>query len=43
LAIADLPDSGRGDVEALERAGFDGVIVMPDRLADLLPDEPPEV
>jgi hypothetical protein len=43
LAIADLPDSGRGDVEALERAGFDGVIVMPDRLADLLPDEPPDV
>ena len=43
LAIAELPDSGRDEVEALERAGFDGVIVEPDRLPELAPDEPPEV
>jgi hypothetical protein len=43
LAIAELPDSGRADVEALERAGFDGVIVEPQRLPDLAPVEPPEV
>lgn len=43
LAIAELPDSGRPEVEALERAGFDGVIVEPHRLPDLTPVEPPEV
>jgi hypothetical protein len=43
LAIADLPESGPEEVSALERAGFDGVIVDPRRLAALAPDEPPEV
>jgi hypothetical protein len=43
LAIAELPGSERTEVEALERAGFDGVIVEPQRLPDLTPDEPPEV
>jgi NAD(P)H-dependent flavin oxidoreductase YrpB (nitropropane dioxygenase family) len=43
LAIAELAGSERTEVEALERAGFDGVIVEPQRLPDLTPDEPPEV
>jgi hypothetical protein len=43
LAIADLPDSDADDVAALERAGFDGVIVDPQRVAHLAAAEPPEV
>lgn len=43
LAIAELPDSDGDDVAALERAGFDGVIVDPRRVADLAVAEPPEV
>jgi hypothetical protein len=43
LAIADLADSGRDEVSALERAGFDGVIVEPQRLSALAPVEPPDV
>jgi hypothetical protein len=43
LAIAELPESSRDDVGALERAGFDGVIVEPERVAELVGDEPPEV
>jgi NAD(P)H-dependent flavin oxidoreductase YrpB (nitropropane dioxygenase family) len=43
LAIADLPMSARDDVGALERAGFDGVIVEPRNVADLVGDPPPDV
>ena len=43
LAIAELPGSDLEDVAALERAGFDGVIVDPHRVAELAAAEPPEV
>jgi hypothetical protein len=43
LAIADLVGSSRDDVGALERAGFDGVIVDTSSVADLIGDAPPEV
>jgi hypothetical protein len=43
LAIAELSVSSRDDVAALERAGFDGVIVDPRNVADLVGDSPPEV
>jgi hypothetical protein len=43
LAIAELPVATAEDVAALERAGFDGVIVEPRDVADLVGDPPPEV
>jgi hypothetical protein len=43
LAIAELSVSSRDDVGALERAGFDGVIVEPRSVADLVGDAPPDV
>jgi hypothetical protein len=43
LAIAELTGSSRDDVGALERAGFDGVIVEPRSVADLVGDAPPDV
>ena len=43
LAIAELPAASADDVGALERAGFDGVIVEPRRVADLVGDAPPDV
>jgi indole-3-glycerol phosphate synthase len=43
LAIAELSGASQDDVDALERAGFDGVIVEPRSVADLVGDAPPEV
>jgi hypothetical protein len=43
LAIAELSVSSREDVGALERAGFDGVIVDARSVADLVGDPPPDV
>ena len=43
LAIAELSGLTREDVGALERAGFDGVIVEPRSVADLVGDAPPDV
>jgi indole-3-glycerol phosphate synthase len=43
LAIAELPAASADDVGSLERAGFDGVIVEPRNVADLVGDAPPEV
>jgi hypothetical protein len=43
LAIAELPAASADDVGALERAGFDGVIVEPRNVADLIGDAPPDV
>ena len=43
LAIAELPAASADDVGALERAGFDGVIVESRRVADLVGDAPPDV
>jgi hypothetical protein len=43
LAIAELSGSSRDDVGALERAGFDGVIVDSRSVVDLVGDSPPEV
>jgi NAD(P)H-dependent flavin oxidoreductase YrpB (nitropropane dioxygenase family) len=43
LAIAELSATSQDDVGALERAGFDGVIVEPRSVADLVGDAPPEV
>ncbi len=43
LAIAELSGVSRDDVAALERAGFDGVIVEPRSVSDLVGDAPPEV
>jgi hypothetical protein len=43
LAIAEVAVSGRDDVGALERGGFDGVIVDPRQVAELAGDEPPDV
>lgn len=42
LAIADLRSATRGDVEELERAGVDAVVVAGD-LDGLAGDQPPEV
>jgi hypothetical protein len=43
LAIAELHAASADDVGALERAGFDGVIVEPRSVADLVGDAPPDV
>jgi NAD(P)H-dependent flavin oxidoreductase YrpB (nitropropane dioxygenase family) len=43
LAIAELSISTADDVGALERAGFDGVIVEPDSVAELAGAAGPEV
>ena len=43
LAIAELSGASQDDVGALERAGFDGVIVEPRSVADLVGDVPPDV
>jgi len=43
LAIAELAVTSRDDVAALERAGFDAVIVAPDEVATFAGDEPPDV
>jgi hypothetical protein len=43
LAIAELPAASADDVGSLERAGFDGVIVEPRNVADLVGDAPPDV
>jgi indole-3-glycerol phosphate synthase len=43
LAIADLPDTSVGDVEELERAGCDAVIVAGADVAPLAGGPPPEV
>jgi indole-3-glycerol phosphate synthase len=43
LAIAELSGLSREDVAALERAGFDGVIVEPGSVSDLVGDAPPDV
>jgi hypothetical protein len=43
LAIADLEVASRGEVEELERAGFDAVIVTARDLAGLVAAAPPEV
>jgi hypothetical protein len=43
LAIAELAEATRDDVGALERAGFDGVIVEPRSVAELVGGVPPEV
>jgi hypothetical protein len=43
LAIADLPSTTRADVDELERAGVDAVIVRGGRVAELAGEPPPEV
>jgi indole-3-glycerol phosphate synthase len=43
LAIAELADSSRETVVALERAGVDAVIVPPGNVAELVGGAPPEV
>jgi indole-3-glycerol phosphate synthase len=43
LAIADLPATTRADVDELERAGVDAVIVRAGNVADLIGETPPEV
>jgi SpoU rRNA methylase family enzyme len=43
LAIAELHDATREDVEELERAGVDAVLVTAGDVAALVPVEPPEV
>ena len=43
LAIAELSGLSREDVAALERAGFDGVIVEPRSVSDLVGVAPPDV
>ena len=43
LAIAELSGASQDDVGALERAGFDGIIVEPRSVADLVGDAPPDV
>jgi indole-3-glycerol phosphate synthase len=43
LAIAELSGASQDDVGALERAGFDGVIVEPRSVAHLVGDAPPDV
>jgi hypothetical protein len=43
LAIADLPLTTRDEVDQLERAGVDAVLVAADNVAQLVGDAPPEV
>ena len=43
LAVADVPVSGREQVEELERAGVDAVIVKAGNVADFVGDAPPQV
>jgi indole-3-glycerol phosphate synthase len=43
LAIADLQDASAGDIEALERAGVDAVLVSNAKIAHLVGGAPPEV
>ena len=43
LAIADLPVTTRADVDELERAGVDAVIVRAGNIAELIGETPPEV
>jgi indole-3-glycerol phosphate synthase len=43
LAVADVPVSSREQVEELERAGVDAVIVGARHVADLAGDVPPPV
>jgi indole-3-glycerol phosphate synthase len=43
LVIAALPATTRADVDVLERAGVDGVIVGAGNVADLIGEPPPEV
>jgi len=43
LAIADLPVATRGEVQELERAGCDAVIVLTRDLEPLVGESPPEV
>ena len=43
LVIAELPGTTRADVEELERAGMDGVIVRTGNVAELTGEPPPEV
>jgi 3-keto-L-gulonate-6-phosphate decarboxylase len=43
LAVADVPVSNRGQIDELERAGVDAVIVGARNVADFVGDEPPEV
>jgi hypothetical protein len=43
LAIADLPATTRADVDELERAGVDAVIVRAGNIAELIGETPPEV
>jgi hypothetical protein len=43
LVIAELPATTRADVEVLERAGIDGVIVRTGSIAELVAEPPPEV
>jgi indole-3-glycerol phosphate synthase len=43
LAVADVPVSSREQVDELERAGVDAVIVGARNVAELVGDEPPQV
>jgi hypothetical protein len=43
LAVADLPASSREEVDELERAGVDAVIVGTRNVAELVGDDPPQV
>ena len=43
LAVADVPVSGREQVDELERAGVDAVIVGARNVADLVGDAPPQI
>jgi NAD(P)H-dependent flavin oxidoreductase YrpB (nitropropane dioxygenase family) len=43
LAVADLPASSREEVDELERAGVDAVIVGTRNVAELVGDAPPQV
>ena len=43
LAVAYLPDATQDDVEALERAGVDAVVVNASDVRELVGAEPPAV
>ena len=43
LAVADVPVSSREQVDELERAGVDAVIVGARNVAELVGDAPPQV
>jgi indole-3-glycerol phosphate synthase len=43
LVVAELPEITRGDVDELERAGVDAVIVRAGNIAELTGEPPPEV